>query len=246
MTLAIRGDRASCLSLQLGPQTWLLAVARGFGYVGGVPVEAALLGRVRAECERRGRSARFRRAIDSPQAAATALLAILTRVNGDLYTFTASHEDYVTAAASFTAVLVVQGRAYVVQAGSTAAYLARAGEIVALSEDDVFDDRPSPLLYRALGVGPALDVTVSSTTLLFGDAIVLVERRARGVAERAALIAQLEAANPGEHVLIARFERDEGVQYQSPAPRTLEIVLGPALIRAAAAIAFLAAAVCTH
>ena len=50
MTLAIRGDRTSCLSLQLGPGTWLLAVARGFGQIGGTPTETALLSRLRLEC----------------------------------------------------------------------------------------------------------------------------------------------------------------------------------------------------
>ena len=77
MTLAIRGDRTSCLSLQLGPGTWLLAVARGFGQIGGAPTETALLSRLRLECQRRMRSPRFRRAIDRPQAAATAMLAIM-------------------------------------------------------------------------------------------------------------------------------------------------------------------------
>ena len=245
MTLAISGDRASCLSLQLGPHTWILAVARGFGTVGGLATEAVLLARLRAECQRRGRSARFRRAIDSPQAAATALLAILARVNGDLYTSTASHDDYVTAAASLTTVLVVQGRVYVVQAGSTAAYLAHGGEILALSDDDVFDDRSSVLLYRALGVGPGLDVTVSSTVLAPGDAIVLLGRRTRGEAERRALLERLEAPYPGEHVLVARFEIDDPAQQESATGSAGE---GSAarFVRIAAAVAFLIALVLAH
>ena len=74
MTLAIRGDRTSCLSLAARAATWLLAVARGFGSIGGVATESALLARLRAECERRMRSARFRRAIDRPRRAATAML----------------------------------------------------------------------------------------------------------------------------------------------------------------------------
>jgi hypothetical protein len=244
MTLAIRGDRASSLTLQLGPHTWLLAVASGFGNLGGIATGPALLGRLRAECERRSRSPRFRRAIDHPGGAATAMLAVLTRVNCDIYASTASHEDYVTAAASLTAVLVVHGRAYAIQAGSTAAYLAHDGEIVALSEDDVFDDRPGSLLFRALGVGPALDVTISSAALAPGDAIVLLGRRARGDDDRRALLAQLEASEPGDHVLVARFERDEGISRDvETSARTR---LGPVLARAAAAIAFLTAAVCTH
>jgi hypothetical protein len=209
MTLAIRGDRASCLSLQLGPRTWLLAVARGFGSVGELATEAALLSRLRSECERRARSARFRRAIDRPQAAATAVLAILTRVNCDLYSSTASHEDYVTAAASLTAVIVVAGRAFVMQAGSTAAYLARDGEIAALSADELFEGAGRPLLFRALATAPALDVAISSTALAQGDVIVLLDRRLRSSAERTSLLDRLASADPGEHVLVARIERDE-------------------------------------
>ena len=159
------------------PGTWLLAVARGFGQVGGTPTESALLARLRAECQRRMRSPRFRRAIDRPQAAATALLAILARVNGALYASTASHDDYVTAASSLTAVLVVQGVAYVIHAGATAAYLARAGDVVPLCEDDAMDDRPVAVLARAFAVAPVLDVVVTNARLVPGDAIVLLGRR---------------------------------------------------------------------
>lgn len=242
MTLAIRGDRASSLSIQLGPHTWLLAMASGFGHVGGAATEAALLARLRAECERRARGARFRRAIDHPAGAATAMLAVLSRVNCDLYASTASHDDYVTAAASLTAVLVVHGRAFAIQAGSTAAYLAHDDDVVALSEDDVFDDRGS-LLYRALGLGSALDVTISSATLAPNDAILLLGRRVRDGAERRALLAQLEAPDPGDHVLVARFERDDPPLVQRrDAPR---LELAP-IVRVAAALAFLIAAVCSR
>jgi hypothetical protein len=247
MTLAIRGDQVSCLSLQLGPRTWLLAVARGFGFVEGVATEFALLTRLRAECARRVRGARFRGAIDRPQAAATAMLAVLARVNGDLYARTASHDDYVTAAASLTAVLVVHGRAYVMHAGATAAYLARDGDVIALSGDDVFDERQMPLLVRALGAAPALDITISSTQLAEGDAIVLLGRRVRGAEDRRALLGYVEANDPGEHVLVARFEHDDAAQRDAPKrPPRLGSLCVTALTRAAAAIAFLIAAVVAH
>lgn len=246
MTLAIRGDQASCLSLQLGPRTWLLAVARGFGFIDGVATETALLARLRAECERRVRGARFRGAIDRPQAAATAMLAVLTRVNGDLYACTASHDDYVTAAASLTAVLVVQGYAYVLHAGATAAYLAREGDILALSGDDVFDERRAPLLVRALAAAPALDITISSTQLAEGDAIVLLGRRMRSGADRRTLLAYLEAADPGEHVLVARFEHDDAPRDAAKRTGKLGSAFVSPLMRLAAAIAFLIAAVAAH
>lgn len=247
MTLAIRGDRASALSLQLGSGTWLLAVARGFGRVGGVPTEGALLARLRAECQRRMRSPRFRRAIDRPQAAATALLAILARVNGALYASTASHDDYVTAAASLTAVLVVQRIAYVIHAGATAAYLARAGEIVPLCEDDAMDERPIAVLARAFAVGPVLDVVVTNARLIGGDAIVLLERRIAGESERRALLERLEAAEPGEQILVARFEDDAAVVTEAPrAAVMLPATIGRIFARVAAVIGFIAAAVIAH
>jgi hypothetical protein len=242
MTLAIRGDRTSCLSLQLGPRTWLLAIARGFGSIGGVATEAALLGRLRAECERRTRSARFRSAVDRPQAAATAMHGVLSRVNGDLYACTASHEDYVTAAASLTAAVIVHGHAYVMHAGSTAAYLAREGEVMPLFRDDVFEEQRGALLVRAFAVAPVLDVTISSAMLAPGDAIVLLGRRMRGDADRRAVLATLDAVDPGERVLIARFDQDDvapGDGHVTAPPRPTARLLAAF----AAAIAFIAAAV---
>lgn len=243
MTLAIRGDRASSLSLQLGPHTWLLAIASGFGGVGGVTTESALLARLRIECERRARGARFRRAIDNPAGAATAMLAVLSRVNCDLFAATASHDDYVTAAASLTVVLVVHARAFAIQAGSTAAYLIHDGDVVALSEDDVFDDRPGGVLFRAIGLGPALDVTIASAPLAPNDAILLLGRRVRDAAERSALAEQLDDVEAGDHVLVASFERDDPLPLQ---PRVATLHLAAPFVRAAAAIAFLIAAVCAH
>jgi serine/threonine protein phosphatase PrpC len=247
MDVAIRGDRASCLTMQLGPRTWFFALSRGFGNVDGAPIERTLLARLRIECERRLRSERFRRAVDRPQAAATAVLAALARVNGDLYVRTAANDDYVTAAASFTAVLIVRGRAYVLHAGGTAAYLAHHGEVVALSGDDVFDEAASILLARTLGTSPTLDVAVSSVVLDEGDVIVLVGHRVPGDVDRRALIAHVEAADPSERVLVARFERadaSDGDEVATAVSRLSPYV--PALVRLAAGIAFVLAIACTY
>jgi hypothetical protein len=247
MTLAIRGDRTSCLSLQLGPGTWLLAVARGFGQMGGLPIESALLARLRSECQGRMRSPLFRRAIDRPQAAATAMLAVLARVNGALYANTANHDDYVTAAASLTAVIVVQGFAYVIHAGATAAYLARAGAIAPLCNDDVMEERPVPVLARAFAAAPVLDVGISNVRLIPGDAIVLLGRRIAGASERRTLLQRLEASELGEQILVARFEDDAGAIFPMSsaavfaAPRFARAAIG-----IAAAVGFLAAAVLAH
>ncbi|MFY9719411.1 MAG: hypothetical protein WAK16_07180 [Candidatus Cybelea sp.] len=193
------------------------------------------------------RSPRFRRAIDRPQAAATALLAILARVNGALYASTASHDDYVTAAASLTAVLVVQRVAYVIHAGATAAYLARGGDVVALCEDDAMDDRPVAVLARAFAIAPVLDVVVTNARLIGGDAIVLLGRRIAGENDRRALLDRLEAAEPGEQILVARFEDDAVAAFEAPrAAVALPAPILRILVSVAAAIVFIAAAVLAH
>jgi hypothetical protein len=233
--------------MQLNARTWLLAVARGFGTVDGVPMERAVLARLRAECERRLRSERFRRAIDRPPAAATALLAALARVNGDLHARSAGHDDYITAAASMTAVLVVRGHAYVIHAGSTAAYLAHGGDVVALSDDDTFDDAALPLIRRAFGTTAALDVAVSNVELDPGDVIVLVGRRVPGEVDRRALIAHVESTNLAEHVLVARFEADDaldGASTSVPARDVRPYVR--AAVGVAALVAFTLLAVYAH
>lgn len=235
--------------MQLGPRTWFLAVSRGFGSIDGVAIERCLLSRLRAECERRLRSDRFRRAVDRPHGAATAVLAALSRVNGELYARTAGHDDYVTAASSLTAVLVVRGRAFVMHCGGTAAYLAHRGDVIALSGDDTFDESAVPLLARALGTAPALDVAVTSVNLDEGDVIVLVGRRVRGEVDRRALIAHVESADPAEHVLVARFERDDALDRNddeavaaAQTPRSA-FALIPSLARLIAAIGFVLAMV---
>lgn len=205
MDVAIRGDRASCLSLQLGPRSWLFAVARGFGTIDGVAAAPATLARVRGECERRLKGERFRRAVDRPQAAATALLGVLSRVNGDIFSRSASHDDYVTAGCSLTATLVVRGHAYVIHSGGTAAYLAHKGDVTSLTAEDSLETT-TPLLSRALGAASSLDVSVSSVNVDAGDVMILMGHRVRGEVDRRALIAHVEEAGANEHMLVVRFD----------------------------------------
>ncbi|HEY9085092.1 MAG TPA: hypothetical protein VIN40_04015, partial [Candidatus Tyrphobacter sp.] len=162
MDVAIRGDLASCLTLRLAPSTWVFAIARGFGEIDGVPIARAALARFEGECRRRTRGeARRRRLLRSPTAA-SALCGALARVNGALYLRGAGHEDYVPSACSFSAVLVVQNRAYVAHAGSTAVYLVHQGDVLALTAGDAFEeDTAPPVLARALGIEPALSFAVS-------------------------------------------------------------------------------------
>lgn len=209
MDVAIRGDRASCLSLQLGPRSWLFAIARGFGTVDGVAAAPAALERLRAECERRLRSERFRRAVDRVQAAPTAVLAALARVNGDLFARSASHEDYVTAGCSITAALVVRGYACVIHTGGTAAYLAHNGEIIVLTGDDALGEASFELLGRAFGASGSLDVSVSRVNFEAGDVMILIGHRLRGDVDRRSLISHVERAGQNEHLLIVRFDESD-------------------------------------
>jgi hypothetical protein len=247
MTLAIRGDRASCSSMQLGPGTWLLAVASGFGKIAGLPAEAALLARLRGECRRRMRNPLFRRAVDRPQAAATAMLSVLSRINAALYACTASHEDYVPAAASLTAVIVVQRFAYVIHAGATAAYLVRARAVTPLCEDDVMEERSVPLLSRAFAVAPTLDVSITNARLVRGDAIVLLPRRIAGESELRGLVDRLDRAEAGEQMLVARFEEDLPLPVNpGGSPGSRRARSGMLWAYAAATAALIAAAVFAH
>jgi serine/threonine protein phosphatase PrpC len=216
MDVAIRGDRASCLSLQVGANSWLFAVARGFGAIDGVAAAHATLARIRNECERRMRGERFRRAIDRPQAAATAMLGVLSRVNSDLFSRSASNDDFVTAGCSLTAVLVVRGHAYVMHTGGTAAYLAHHGDVSGLTADDAFEEAHGALLSRALGTCSSLDVSVSSIMVDAGDVMILLGHRVRGDVDRRALIAHVEEAGTSEHMLVVRF--DDGDRVKDPPP----------------------------
>ena len=170
------------------------------------------------------------------------MIAVLTRVNGDLYACTASHDDYVTAAASLTAVLIVRGHAYVMQCGWTAAYLAHGGDVVALSGDDVFDDRPGSLLSRALGIGP-----VARRCRLERDA-------RRGRRDRSARNARAAATSSGARSSIRsrRASRANTCWSRGSSATTRGTIdppgaeaagARPALVRFAATVAFFVAAV---
>jgi serine/threonine protein phosphatase PrpC len=207
--VAIRGDRASCLSLQLGPRSWLFAVARGFGTVDGVAAAPATLERLRSECERRLRTERFRRAVDRVSAAPTAVLGALARVNGDLFSRSASHADYVTAGCSITMAVIVRGYACVIHTGGTAAYLAHSGEITVLTGDDTLGEAGRELLGRALGASSSLDVSVSSVTFDAGDVMILMGHRVRGEVDRRALVSHVERSGESEHLLVVRFDESD-------------------------------------
>src|SRR5690348_5203421 len=107
MNVAINGDRGTCLTQPLGPHTYLFAVANGFGYVEGEPIASSVLERLKSDMQRRARRAK------NPK---NLLTAALNRVNDEVHARTASHEDYVTAGCSTTAVLLIENRAFLAHA----------------------------------------------------------------------------------------------------------------------------------
>jgi serine/threonine protein phosphatase PrpC len=211
MNVAISGDRGSCLTQPLAPQTYLFAVANGFGSVEGEPIAANVLERLRSEMQRRMRRAK------NPK---NLLTNALCRVNDEVHARTASHEDYVTAGCSATAVLLVEDRAFLAHAGSTGAYLARDGYVVSLTKNDAFEiDAAIPILTRAIGVAPTIDVTSCSFTLNDGDTLVLTGRRLREADERRRLAECLSGAAEGaagEQMVIVRFQPEDAEQVPEP------------------------------
>lgn len=185
MDVAISGDRGSCLTQDLGPGTYLFAVAHGFGHVEGQPIAPAVLERLREDVQRRSRGDRLRRARARSRDVTKVLGNAFERVNDEVHARTASHEDYVTAGCSLTGVVLVDDRAYLAHVGSTAAYLARDGRVVSLTKPDAFDAAGVSVLTRAVGAAPSLEVGVCSFALSEGDALVL--------------------SAAGEQVLVARY-----------------------------------------
>ncbi len=229
MDVAISGDRGSCLTQQLAPDTYLFAVANGFGTIEGRPVAPAVLSRLRSEFERRARGDRLRRAEHRPKGMSSSLIGAFARVNEDMHARTASHEDYVTASCSVTSVLLVQDRAYLAHVGSTAAYLARDGYVVSLTKNDAFEVPGVPILTRAMVCAPSVEVAICSFSLTEGDALVLAGRRLREADERRQLAQSLvygsQSASGGDQLLIVRYSPPiQSQQTHTPKSHRLPVV----------------------
>ena len=175
MNVAVTGDRGCCLSQRLSAESYLFAVATGFGRIDGESTASFAL----TNLSRRMQRARI------PRAVATMLGGAVARVNDELHARSASHEDYVTAGASMTAIFLLRERAYLAHVGTTAAYLARGGSVTPLTKSDAFSDGLGrPVLLRALGLTRTLHVPVSAVALAPGDTVVLSERELPARAER--------------------------------------------------------------
>jgi hypothetical protein len=215
MDVAISGDRGSCLTAELGIGTYLFAVAHGFGEVEGQPIAPAVLARLREDFERRSRGDRLRKSQRRPRGIPALLSSAFERVNDEVHARTASHEDYVTAGCSLTGVVLLDDRAYLAHVGSTAAYLARDGYVVSLTKNDAFEGDGLPVLTRAVGVAPTVEVAVCSFSLNEGDALVLSGRRLREAEERRRLSESVIGAQNGtahEQLLVVRYTPAETAQ----------------------------------
>ena len=213
MNVAVSGDSGTCVTQTLAPHTYLFAVANGFGFVEGDPIAVSVLERLKSDMQRRVRRVK---------SAKNALANALTRVNDEVHARTASHEDYVTAGCSTTAVLLMENRAFLAHVGSTGAYLARDGYVVSLTKNDSFEeDGALPVLTRAIGAAPTIDVAACSFTLNEGDTLVLTGRRLREADERRRLADCLaygaQSVPGGEQMVIVRFQPDEREQVPASA-----------------------------
>ncbi len=169
MDIALRGDTGSCLNERLGQSAFLVAVADGFGTIGGESPARLALRQFRFECARK---LRRRRTMYSHKMLTAVLVGALSRVNGDLFRRSAAHDDYVTGGASLTATLVLSGHAYIAHIGRSAAYLWRDASVVQLTKEDTFES----ILTRSLGTQPHLEVSVCAFPLYDGDALILANR----------------------------------------------------------------------
>lgn len=252
MQITISGETRRCFTSVLGTGVRAFAVCDGFGSIGGMRVEEAALASLRDVLAARARSPRFAFQLERPKAMSSLLVSVVSRVNSELYARSASHDDYVTAGASLTLVVLCADRAYLAHMGNTAAYLSRGGYMISLTKDDSWlFDAPAgravavsahpPVLTRALGIAPTIELSVCSFRVSSDDSLVLSNRRLSGFEDRRALSAWiLHGAQPFDLldrtvavVPIAWPEETAGSQ-----ARTLRGRLGPILAGVAAALTF--------
>lgn len=152
---------------QLHRNVTLLAVADGFGRPQGATASALILEAVR-EIVRRD----LKRAIPPRSLTATDVRQLLVRAfchaNERLLHVSGGSSDYVAAASTCTAILIVSSEAFIAHVGDSRAYLLRRGELVQLTSDEAFvpdlvasrsgtpqlarHKAARPLLTRALGL----------------------------------------------------------------------------------------------
>jgi len=195
----------------LGAHARAVAVCDGFGSIDGIGIGQVALKTLAEALHRRSRSARFAAQVAHPRAMSALLVSSVARVNAHLYARSASHEDYVTGGASLTLLVLAGQRAYLAHLGTTAAYLSRAGYMVALTKDDTCEFEPAsggsvavrarpPILTRALGVAPHVELSVCSFRVSASDTVVLTTKRLTDLEDRRALSEWLLHAQSPQHL----------------------------------------------
>jgi serine/threonine protein phosphatase PrpC len=163
----------------LAPGIALLVLAEGFGRVRGRPATEIAVLEVRNALRRRVRS-------DGRNAKA-ALLAAFSRANAHVFAHSGTSYDFVAAASSISAALLVAGRAHIAHIGATRVYLGRNQSLLALGDDGLgtsgqTSTRTSTLrtepfagcvLMYALGAQSTIEPTYASVQLMHGDSLVL-------------------------------------------------------------------------
>jgi len=245
--VALSGRRRWSVSQRLGPRTYLFAVAHAVAARDNVALESDVLNTLCEELELRGVGRRVAAGgVRRPKAVSALLLSALASVNQRIRAKYGADDDAVPAAASLSAVLVVRSVAVVAHVGTTGAYVHRMGELAVLAEDDVFDDAAgAPVLARAIGLQPQLEVRTSTTELRPGDILVLSGHRLRREGDRSRIGARL-ALVPDEmrieqDALFVPFDALRGEEYHAgipahPARRILAAILATLMIYAALCI----------
>lgn len=247
MDVALGGRRRWSVSQRLGPRTYLFAVAHAAAARDSVALESDVLNALCEELETRGIGRRVASGgLRRPKAVTALLLSALGAVNERVRDKYGVDDDAPPAAASLSAVLVVRTIAVVAHVGTTGTYVHRMGELVVLAEDDVFDDAGgAPVLSRAIGLQPQLEVRTSVSEMRPGDILVLSGHRLRREADRTRIGARL-ALVPDEmrieqDALFVPYDALRGEEFQAgipahPARRIVAAILATLLIYAALCI----------
>jgi len=245
--VALGGRRRWSVSQRLGPRTYLFAVAHAVAARDSIALESDVLNALCEELELRAVGRRVAAGgLRRPKAVSALLLSALTSVNYRVRAKYGVDDDVPPAAASLSAVLVVRTVAVVAHVGTTGTYVHRMGELAVLTEDDVFDEAGgAPVLTRAIGLQPQLEVRTLTTELHPGDILVLCGHRLRRDADRTRIGARL-ALLPDEmrieqDALFVPFDALREEEFNAgipahPARRALAAILATLLIYAALCI----------
>ncbi len=172
---------------QLHRNVTLLAVADGFGRPEGTSAACIILDSVREAVRRELRLATPPRSLTGTDVR-DLLISAFSEANERLLNLSGGSEDYVSAASTCSAVLIVSNQAFIAHIGDSRVYLFRRGELVQLTSDesivpDLVASRSGmpraarhktfrPLLTRALGLeANALAPKVTHYTLHPRDAV---------------------------------------------------------------------------